>query len=159
VTTKRKRSSAAAPITGVATGNLGTAANLDDTQVFKTADLDAQTPGWLDDDGPSAAVAPAPAYEAPPARPASPRTSQRQRSGQRDRGRNLALIGAGALAMLVLLAGGGILSQLDLGASGVEPSGPAFGITTEPSPAATAEPQAEGGKGHGHDGCRGKHCD
>src|SRR6185436_11268492 len=41
----RKRSTAKgpaeAPITGVASGSLGTAANLDDTQVLRTADLQA----------------------------------------------------------------------------------------------------------------------
>ncbi len=46
-----------APITGVATGSLGTAANLDDTQVMRTADLEraaaeAGVPAWLTDEPP-----------------------------------------------------------------------------------------------------------
>ena len=46
-----------APITGVASGSLGTAANLDDTQVMRTADLEraaaeSALPAWLTNDPP-----------------------------------------------------------------------------------------------------------
>jgi len=46
-----------APITGVASGSLGTAANLDDTQVMRTADLERAAaelavPAWLTGDAP-----------------------------------------------------------------------------------------------------------
>ena len=50
MTRKPTRSKAATPITGVAAGNLGTAANLDDTQVLKAQDLEPLAPPWLDDD-------------------------------------------------------------------------------------------------------------
>jgi hypothetical protein len=177
VTTKRKRSSAAAPVTGVAAGNLGTAANLDDTQVLKTEDLNVATPGWLHDDAVDAspvaelhpddrmmlspAAAPAaskPAVE--PVRPTALRTSSRQPTESLDRRRSLALAGAGALAMLLVLAGAGILSQLDLGSgeTGGQPNVQAFEFTAEPPFTETPEPSAESGKGHGHDSCHGRHC-
>jgi len=195
MTRKRTRSKAATPITGVAAGNLGTAANLDDTQVLKTQDLEPVAPPWLDDD---AAVA-APAEEAPwddrsmvrptdaavapaadaavaPAAAAAPgpppeqavardrltpqRPSLRRREEPLDRRRGLALAGAGALATLIVLAGAGILSQLDLGfrGAGAEATFPAFGVATAPPLAETPEPGASGGKGHGHDSCHGRHC-
>src|SRR2546430_1976194 len=53
----RTEASPDAPITGVASGSLGTAANLDDTQVMRTADLERAVaeltvPAWLTDDPP-----------------------------------------------------------------------------------------------------------
>lgn len=167
VTTRRKRSKAAPPITGVATGSLGTAANLDDTQVLRAQDLDASAPAWLDHDAEAAAApaAAAPRAQGPPTehsvapvQPSPQGPSVRQRQDPLKRRRGMALAGAGALATLLVLAGAGILSQLDLGASGAEPTFPAFGITTAPPVAETPEPQDTGGKGHGHDTCHGKHC-
>jgi len=153
------------PITGVATGSLGTAANLDDTQVLRTEDLRAAAAeaGWLEEDVPAAAepvaaaepaagapVAAAPAASAPTAavKPSSP-------PGRR---RNVpALAGVVAFVVLLLIAGSGFVSQLDLGTA----TGPGFpaGLWTPPPPSATPEPNPQAGKGggagHGPKGCQG----
>jgi len=153
------------PITGVAAGSLGTAANLDDTQVLRTEDLRAAAAGagWLEEDVPAAAepvaaaepaagapVAAAPAASAPTAavKPSSP-------PGRR---RNVpALAGVVAFVVLLLIAGSGFVSQLDLGTA----TGPGFpaGLSTAPPPSATPEPNPQAGKGggagHGPKGCHG----
>jgi hypothetical protein len=187
MTRKRTRSKAPTPITGVAAGNLGTAANLDDTQVLKTQDLEPVAPLWLDDDAavaapveevpsddrsmlrpvaapvaPAAGAAPEPLPEqaVAPHRPSPQRPSLRRGEEPLNRRRGLALAGAGALATLLVLAGAGILSQLDLGfrGAGAEATFPAFGVATAPPLAESPEPQASGGRGHGHDSCHGRHC-
>jgi hypothetical protein len=174
-----------APITGVAAGSLGTAANLDDTQVMRTADLQA-TAAWLEDEpqgGPAESSAlssdelallqggtianvesprsvpppaVAPAITRPPARatpslvPARPRRPGPPRTERGDR--RLPLIAAGVLAVLLLIAGAGILSQLDLGTAGGTETPQGFVFASAP-PATTAEPQQDAAKGHGK--CKG----
>jgi hypothetical protein len=184
-----------APITGVAAGSLGTAANLDDTQVFSTTELQAaaaeQTAAPLPAAAPPAAAAnqlaapdpaapePAPGPEPSPVEGSEPQHEvvldsaptaaspvQGPRgpgSGRRSDRRIPALAGLVAVAVLVLVAGAGILSTLDFGAAGA----PAFG-TDAPNAAPTAEPATPkpkdkqgpggGGGGHGHDGCHGRGC-
>jgi hypothetical protein len=180
------------PISGVAAGSLGTAANLDDTQVLRTEDLEAAAPAWLEADGPAVAeeadamppdelallhtrptqVPPAPAPPAPGAlapaalAPAARASGpvQSVRSQPRPRSRSVpALAGVAALFVLLLIAGTGILSQLDLGVgAGAEPStGAKTLVEAAPSPTAKPRKQAGGrdhGKcdGHGHGkGCQG----
>jgi hypothetical protein len=156
-----------APITGVASGSLGTAANLDDTQVMRTADLEraaaeSAVPAWLTDDAPplpdeqdawddEAAVEPAPVTRAVPARehvqppervrPRSP-VKPRPRGGSNRGGRlTSALAGAVAGALLVLVAGAALLGAM--GAFGTNPAtgGPPFADATEtPAAMPTAEP-------------------
>ena len=195
VTSKRTRSKKAAPITGVAGGSLGTAANLDETQVLSTADLKAAAPAWLDDDAPERAAPPdvmppedlaalgAPS-EAPPvatagaaavrkAQPeaapptvaapvvpavvhAAPRVRPQGRSAEQAPSRRVpALAGMAALVILVLVAGAGLLSQLDLGAAGAPTTAPVVvSPTGEPTLATAAPRQEQAGKGKGH--CKGK---
>jgi hypothetical protein len=203
VTRKRskRKTNGDAPITGVASGGLGTAANLDDTQVLSTADLQAAAPAWLDEPDPAATAQPdvlppdelaalqtAPVPVAPPkperkpepapatiavavkaktaARVRSVRAAPAQKSGsasvQRQGspphgGRSMpALAGVVAVAVLLLVAGAGFLSQLDLGLAGVPAGGPASSTApTATAPAATPEPKQEKGKGAGNGGCRG----
>ena len=215
----RKRAKAAptaeAPITGVATGSLGTAANLDDTQVLRTEDLNAAEPGWLEDDAPvhpaeedaippdelallqtaqlatpnSPARTPARPEIAPPddaAAPAGaaiaeeaasaavnsepvvaarPRTRARRPTGAAAaatpvwRRRSApALAGVAALLVLLLIAGSGFLSQLDLGI-GAGPAGAAAsaGVLIEAAPSPTAAPK-EGKGGHAKCHGRGHNC-
>jgi hypothetical protein len=206
-----------APITGVAAGSLGTAANLDDTQVFSTTELQAaaaeqtaaplpapaeqtaaplpapaeQTAAPLPAAAPPAAAAnqlaapdpaapePAPGPEPSPVKGSEPQHEvvldsaptaaypvQGPRGpgpGRRSDRRIPALAGLVAVAVLVLVAGAGILSTLDFGAAGA----PAFG-TDAPNAAPTAEPATPkpkdkegpggGGGGHGHNGCHGRGC-
>jgi len=163
------------PITGVAAGSLGTAANLDDTQVLRTEDLRAAAAeaGWLEEDVPAAAepvaaaepaarapVAAAPAAAAPVAAApaASAPTAAVKPSSPPGRRRNVpALAGVVAFVVLLLVAGAGFLSQLDLGTA----TGPGFpaGLSTAPPPSATPEPNPQAGKGggagHGPKGCHG----
>ena len=217
----RKRAKATpdpeAPITGVAAGSLGTAANLDDTQVLRTEDLGAAAPDWLDDDSPvagdesavppeelallqtaefapadargdratarsvaaaepAASSAPLAATASPPpvAAPSTPAASQLPRDARRPRPaaatagapiwRNRstpALAGVAALFVLLLIAGSGLLSQLDLGiGTGGEPVATANPLI-EAAPSPTPEPKeqkAGKGKCHGHghgDNCQG----
>jgi len=172
----RKRTKAAtnpeAPITGVAAGSLGTAANLDDTQVMRTEDLQAAAPGWLDDDDP--AVVPAPAaveheelapVETPPqAEPAeaeapvkTPASRAAVQTSTRSRRSMPALAGVAALVLLLLIAGSGFFSQLDLG-GGTGPAPAASGnALIEAAPSATPEPkQGKGANGKCHG--RGHNC-
>ena len=180
----RKRAKAAptaeAPITGVATGNLGTAANLDDTQVLRTEDLNAAAPGWLEGDAPvlpaeedavpleSAEEAAPAAANSEPVVAARPRTRARRPRGAAPaatpiwrRRSALALAGVAALLVLLLVAGSGFFSQLDLGI-GAGPAGPAgpaasAGALIEAAPSPTAAPK-EGKGGHGKCHGRGHNC-
>jgi len=198
VTSKRTKAKPTAepPITGVAGGSLGTAANLDDTQVLATEDLKAAAPAWLDDDAPGVAGEPpasvppvplaapvetpaprkatvalvatppasAPPASAPPASapPASAPLAQpvAVRPSTRSRRSMPALAGVAALVLLLLVAGSGFLSQLDLGL-GTGPAGPGAtaGALVEAQASPTAEPK-EAGKGNGkcHGKGRGNHC-
>ena len=165
-----------APITGVAAGSRGTAANLDDTQVMRTEDLQAAAPSWLDDDGPVAASEQEAPPAAVPARPvvaqpprAKPRRAQPRRAASSAsagsapvwpvwRNRSApALAGVAALLVLLLIAGSGFLSQLDLGSgTGPEPAGSANALI-EAAPSPTSEPnQGKGGTGKCHG--RGHNC-
>lgn len=56
MSSKRTKPKKDAPITGVASGSLGTGTNLDETQVIRIADLKAAAPTWLDDDAPDPAM-------------------------------------------------------------------------------------------------------
>jgi hypothetical protein len=161
----------------VASGSLGTGANLDDTQVMRTADLqraaaEAAVPAWLTDDAPplpdeadawadEPVVEPAPVARAAPARDhvqqperVRPRESvkPRPREGASRGGRRTsALAGAVAGALLVLVAGAAMLGAM--GAFGTNPAtgGPPFADATEaPAAMPTAEPTKE------PKGCHGK---
>ena len=166
-----------APITGVATGSLGTAANLDDTQVMRTADLQAAASGWLDDDSAVAAddheapvplEAAVPPQAAPPrprpkpaAKPSRPRRATvaagpslwRNRSGPR-------LAAVAAFVVLLLFAGSGFLSQLDLGVGAGSEATPQNAVvdaapTSRPAPTpAPKEPRHGKCHGRGHN-CQG----
>jgi hypothetical protein len=157
-----------APITGVASGSLGTAANLDDTQVMRTADLEraaaeSAVPAWLTYDPPPLPVVkediPDIAREA--AREADPehvpprervKPARRARSSVDDGRRTTALAGAAAGALLVLVVGAAILGAM--GGFGTSPAGggPPFADATQ---APFATPTAEPKKGKG-EGCHGK---
>jgi hypothetical protein len=169
-----------APITGVAAGGLGTAANLDDTQVMKTADLEAAAPAWLASELPQAGQEPAapppadiqPEQAAPPpadlepepaptmaVSPALParRSQTRSRNGVLSgRSRSLpALAGVVAVIMLLVVAGAGFFSQLDLGNAANLPAGASAAAPTATGVAATQAPKAPKDRGGGHGGCRG----
>jgi hypothetical protein len=162
----------------VASGNLGTGANLDDTQVMETADLqraaaELAVPAWLTDDAPplldeadawadEPVVEPAPVARAVPARDhvqpperVQPRelVKPRPRTGSNRGGgrRTSALAGAVAGALLVLVAGAAMLGAM--GAFGTNPAtgGPPFADATE---APAAMPTAEATKEP--KGCHGK---
>jgi hypothetical protein len=199
VSSKRTRPKKTAPITGVASGSLGTGANLDETQVLRTADLKAAAPAWFDGDAPDLATdsgaipaedlallgaakpspVPAPAsseahaeHDAAHQTPAAPdvatavhpRPRIQPQPPERTRGsanrRVPALAGVAVLVALLVVAGAGFFSQLDLGSvgapGGIQSGSPSFGQVVEASPAATPEPQAAGkghkckGKGHGN---------
>jgi hypothetical protein len=169
VTTKRKNAKATseAPITGVAAGSLGTAANLDDTKVMRMKDLQAAAAAWLDDDG--AEVASEPGSDVIPVEELAPRQTARdprQRPlvtqsepvpAQPVLGRRNpsvpALAGVAALFVLLLIAGSGFFSQLDLGTgAGPGPEASANALI-EAAPFPTAEP-TDAAKGHGK--CHGR---
>jgi len=70
-----------------------------------------------------------------------------------------ALAGVAAFVVLLLIAGSGLLSELDLGV-GAGPAGPvgpaaSENALTEAAPSASAEPKGEPGKGGGHGKCHG----
>ena len=166
--TKRK---AEPPITGVAAGSLGTAANLDDTQVIRTEDLHAAAaaPVAAPPESTSAASAPrasTPVSAAVASAPPGPRAAPRQRPRPRPRSQpqpqprplrqsttrpRLALAGAGGFAALLLIAGAGFFSQLDLGIAAV-PTIPGAAPTAAPA-AGTPAPKPQAGKSHR--GCHG----
>ena len=191
----KRKTNGDAPITGVASGGLGTAANLDDTQVLSTADLQAAAPMWLDEPDPAAAQQPdvlppedlaalqkAPIPLATPTpEPAEPTiavpvkatgavpvqrastspvqrrgssAAEREGSGPR-RGRSApALAGVIAVVVLLLVAGAGFVSQLDLGIANLPGGGPTSSAAAPTAtPAATEAPKQEKGKRHGD--CRG----
>jgi hypothetical protein len=154
VTTKRSQrpGKAEAPITGVASGYLGTGTNLDDTQLLETADLEA-----------AAAAAPVDVPAAPPIEKPPVERVVRQRPTARARpasgtGRLPVLVGVAAFVVLLLFAGVGFFSQLDLGVAGPAATVPVAEAATQPPPTATPQPQRKDGSGKGHDGCHGRHC-
>jgi hypothetical protein len=172
-----------APITGVATGSLGTAANLDDTQVMRTADLqraaaEIGVPLWLTDDAP-----PLPEAEAWPSgtvveplpdpreMPARERVQSRERVHPPERTRSRpetrplvsrrtsALAGAAAGAALVLLAGAALLGNVgSLTPNSGVGQGPPFADSSQgPFATTTAEPTQQGKDCHGKgkdNGCK-----
>ena len=163
VTRKRTKAATTAevPITGVAAGGLGTAANLDDTQVLRTEDLQA-APDWLGDD--AAVAATAESVAAQPVVATRPRAMARGSAGAASaavsawrRRSPPALAGVAALLVLLLIAGSGFLSQLDFGL-GAGPAGPAASenVLIEAAPSPTAEPK--GGKEKCHGKGRGNSC-
>jgi hypothetical protein len=159
-------SNGVAPITGVASGSRGTAANLDDTQVMRTADLEraaaeAGVAAWLTD-----GAAPEPENVPVPERVRAPdRVKPRERAkaptqartGLRVGRRTSALAGAAVGASLMLLAGAALLGSL--GTTSTNPGlgqGPPFAESSlEPFATPSAEPSKEGkgchGKGKGND--------
>ena len=157
-----------APITGVASGNLGTAANLDDTQVMRTADLERAAaafavPAWLTNDPPPLplveeqipAAAPEPARGPDPEHVQPPervKPARRARSSVDGGRRTTALAGAVVGALLVLVIGAAMLGAM--GGFGTSPAagGPPFADATQ---APLATPTAEPKKGKG-EGCHGK---
>lgn len=212
MTTKRRNAKAKSEvsITGVAAGSLGTAANLDDTKVMRTKDLEAAAAAWLDDD--AAQVASEPPESDPQASDAIPpeelaprQTGTRQAAkarprptvepvaasaagsaagsaaavglGQRPRQmprqrqavtqsdpvhapvlwrRNPsvpALAGVAALFVLLLIAGSGFFSQLDLGTQAGPGPQASANTLIEAAPLPTAEP-TDAAKGHGK--CHGR---
>ena len=162
-----------APITGVASGSLGTAANLDDTQVMRTADLqraaaEVAVPAWLTDDAPplpeepeawAAEPVPARKHVQPPERvqPREPVKARRRAASGTDRDRRrTALTGAVAGAFLVLVIGAGMLGAM--GGFGTNPAAaepPLAEATQAPvaTPTAAASKEGKGchGKGKGND--------
>jgi len=147
---------AEAPITGVAAGSLGTAANLDDTQVLRTEDLKAAAPDGPDE---AAAVAAEPVVAAPPRAGAGPPSGAAGAATPIWRRRDApALAGVAALLVLLLIAGSGLVSQLDLGVgAGRADPGASADALVEAGPTPTAEPKA--GKGsHGKCHGRGRDC-
>jgi hypothetical protein len=171
----RSRSDPAAPVTGVAAGGLGTAANLEETQVLRTTDIDALEGADLDaaagaDDGAGEAPVSAGAPEPVPARAPEPvaasvaaarraepvpaasiervPTPRVRSSPQPARGL------AGVLAVaLVVLAGVAIIATRDDGTAGAAPVVPPAGSITT---AETAAPDRENGREG--DGDKAKKC-
>jgi hypothetical protein len=155
-----------APITGVASGSLGTAANLDDTQVMRTADLEraateAGVAAWFTDDAaPEPVNAPVPERVKaldrvkPRDRVAAPGPGQ---TGSRIGRRTSALAGAAVGALLMLLAGAALFGSLGSTSPNQGPGqGPPFAESSlEPFATPSAEPSKEGkgchGKGKGND--------
>jgi len=162
-----------APITGVASGSLGTAANLDDTQVMRTADLqraaaEVAVPAWLTDDAPPLPEEPEawaaepisarqhvqPPERVEPREPVKPR--RRAAPGTGGDRRRTALAGAVAGAFLVLVVGAAMLGAM--GGFGTNPAAgepPLADATQAPLAMPTAEPTREPkgchGKGKGND--------
>jgi hypothetical protein len=172
--TTRRRSRGAkpdAPITGVAGGSLGTAANLDDTQVFSTAELLAAAPETAPE-APVAAPAVAPAaHEAVPdaatlesaPTAAYPVQVSAVRAAARDRRREThrlpAMAGLVVVLVLALVAGAGILSTLDFGAADLPALNQPSSEVGPTAPPATPKPKGKEGKeGKGHGGCHGHGC-
>lgn len=150
--TAPKRGKAVKPVTGVARGSLGTATNLDDTQLYALEDL--RTPAW---DASGAAIQdPEPVDEPEPEAvspvPDRPRVSAVAAARTGIRGRYLAVGGAAllGLAALLTLRDGG----LDLAGGGGLGAGDAAGAVPTPAvtPAATMTPEQAGGGGGGGKG-------
>ena len=114
----RFESDSAAPVTGVASGGLGTAANLEDTQILRNQDLAEAAASQAEPVEHVAAPAPAPASVAPqpsapvarpkiapvPAAPVRPTVAARGTSSNRRPGRGLAGLLAAALVVLAGVA-------------------------------------------------------
>jgi hypothetical protein len=191
VTTKRSKPNASpdrpdspdSPVTGVASGNLGTAANLEDTQVLRIADLEAAAPGWLEAESSPpqpgsippeelallqpaptstargqralARTAAAPAHEAPsPARPAAAPARPGPATPAGHRPHRGALALAGGIALLVLLLIGGSGVISQLDlGAAAKPS--LAGVAPGAAPSPTQAPNQQAGDGGGA-GDRGK---
>lgn len=131
--------------TGVASGGLGTGANLEDTQVYDVDDL--RLPELAPEPPPVVAHVPDPVVQPvdrPTARVASParvHATRRLGSGTLAAG---VLVGVGAVAVLAAVAGG----ESRLGA-GTGTSQPTVGATVAP---VTAEPDTAGNGGGGGGG-------
>jgi hypothetical protein len=158
----------------VASGSLGTAANLDDTQVMHTADLqraaaEIAVPAWLTNNVPPLPEEPVrDPRDLPVREPVQPRAGMRARGQAKpasSRGgvsvsrRTSALAGAAAGAALVLLAGAALLGNL--GSVAPKPAagqGPFADSSLAPITTPTPEPTKEGkgchGNGKGND-CKG----
>ena len=140
-------------MTGVASGGIGTGANLDDTQVFRTEDLAeaaASPPEPPASAAPQAGV-PVSAASAPvaepiarpvPVAPVRPTVVPRGTSANRRPGRGLAGLLAAAL---VVLAGVAFMFTRDDGALGAGQAIPSAAAS------ATAAPDANAGGGGGND--------
>jgi len=158
----RFESDSAAPVTGVASGGLGTAANLEDTQVLRNEDLAEAAASQAEPVEPAAPPAPAPASIAPqpsppvarpkvapvPPAPVRPTVVPRRTSSSRPPGRGLA--GLLAAALVVLAGVAFVVSRNDgtLGAGQAVPS------ATAPATAAP-DGKADGGNGEGDDNDKG----
>jgi len=143
-----------APITGVATGNLGTATNLDDTQEFDLDDLVTEGPAEQVPDVPPVVddepVLPLPADD-PPSTPVERSAVRRYRPRGAPARRPLSsgarfgwgvFAGAAIVAVLVgAILGSGL--NANGGAATVEQS---FGTLATPVPPT----ETDGGKGHGN---------
>jgi hypothetical protein len=131
--------------TGVAAGGLGTAANLEETQVLRTTDIDASEGAEL---GAAADGGEPPAEPVPPASVERVPRHRVRSSSQPARGL------AGVLAVaLVVLAGVVILATRDDGTAGGGSVLPPAGST---APVETAAPDRE--EGREGDGDKGKKC-
>lgn len=149
-TTKPRASEPATPITGVASGGLGTAANLEDTQLFGLQDLrepELHEPALPESELPE----PKPVLAVPVRRPVTT-PAVRVPGGRRRSGAiAAALVGVLALAALLAARDGmpGGASTGDGDAAGAFPSLPP--ISTG-APNATAEPGTGGNDGGGGNG-------
>jgi hypothetical protein len=157
--TKRIRAPAGA-VTGVATGNLGTATALDDTQIYSVdSPATAEHPdavGGFPQDEPVAA----PRAAAPPdvaIRPAS--TSPLPRRHRVTGGYPVGILTAGIVALVAVAAvltmhGGGFVGSGDSGpglaGAASFPPPPSFGALKTAAPQATRPPKHHG-HGHGQD--------
>ena len=155
----RFESDSAASVTGVASGGLGTGANLEDTQVFRTEDLAApaaetaqphESPAVPAANPVLVAVASAPIAEPiarpVPAAPVRPTVVPRRSSSNRPAGRGVA--GLLAAALVVLAGVAFVVTQDD----GTVDAGQAVPSAAAP---ATAAPDANAGGGNGNDPGRG----
>lgn len=144
-TTKPRAAEPATPITGVASGGLGTAANLEDTQLFALEDL--REPELGEPELPEPEPVPAVPLQRPVKAPAIRMPGGQRRSGVIA----AALVGVLALAALLATRDGqpGGASTGDGDAAGAFPSLPPISTA---APASTAEPGADGGGGKGKGG-------
>ena len=164
--TRRTDSVHSGTYTGVAGGSLGTAANLEDTQVYELEDLQVPEPEPAREDPSAPELAMAPGSEAVPAAAPVASTPRAQRpapmpvvfhepiaAARPTRSRPIAG-GAIAAAVLVAVIGGGALLALANderdGGSGSGAGAPTAGATA--APATEAPNEGGGGGGGGNNG-------